>query len=308
MKVHYGLSDFQSLNCAIVTSGTFDGVHIGHQKILKRLKEVAQETKGETVVITLHPHPKIVLSNGKTDLKLLVTLDEKIQLLAKQGIHHLVILEFTSDFAQMSPKDFVKGVYQKIGTKRLVIGYDHRFGKNREGGFDYLQMNASQFDFQVEEIPRHDIDSVGISSTKIRNALLAGDIQTANQYLGSPYTFSGEVIHGDKIGRTLGFPTANLKNSEEYKLIPSDGIYAVKIQHQTTKYKGMLYIGTRPTLEDNTRKIEVNIFDFNQDIYDEELKIEFIDKIRDDAHFASLDEMKEQLKQDGLQAKEILKS
>lgn len=308
MKVHQGLSEFQSLDCAIVTSGTFDGVHIGHQKILNRLKEVAKEINGETVVITLHPHPRIVLSKGKTDLKLLSTLDEKIQLLTQQGIHHLVILEFTSNFSQMSPEDFIEHIYQKIGTKRLVIGYDHRFGKNREGGFDYLQARASQFDFEVEEIPRHDIDSVGISSTKIRNALLAGDIQTANQYLGSLYTLSGEVMHGDKIGRTLGFPTANLKSSEIHKLIPADGIYAVKIQHQTTHYKGMLYIGTRPTLEDNTRKIEVNIFDFNQDIYGEILNISFVEKIRNDAQFVSLEVMKEQLKQDGIQAKKILNS
>jgi riboflavin kinase / FMN adenylyltransferase len=302
MKVYHSLSSFKKPSYAVVTGGTFDGVHLGHQKILHRLKEIRAEKQGETVVITFWPHPRIVLSHGSSDLKLLSTIDEKIELLEKQGIDNLLILPFTEDFAQLSPDEYIRQVYiQGIGTQKLIIGYDHRFGKNREGGLDFIQKNRHQYGFDIEEISRQDIDNVGISSTKIRNALQAGDIHLANQYLGYFYTISGIVVQGDKLGRTLGFPTANMEVFEKYKLIPADGVYAVKIHYQQLQKTGMLYIGNRPTLQGIEKRIEVNIFDFEEDIYGQTLKIRLVEKIRGDEKFDSLESMKHQLEKDKIQ-------
>jgi riboflavin kinase/FMN adenylyltransferase len=309
MQVYQGLDTFKPLKFGVVTAGTFDGVHIGHQKILHRISEISHQNGGETVVITFWPHPRLVLNKaGESELKLLSTIDEKIELLDYQGIDHLVILPFTKEFSQMSPEDYVRKVYiEAIGTKKLVIGYDHRFGKNREGGLEYLQKNLNQFDFSVEEISRQDIDDVGVSSTKIRQALEIGHIKTANQYLGRAYQITGKVMHGDKLGRTIGFPTANLQISENYKLIPADGIYAVKVNWQNQDLQGMIYIGNRPTLQgEQPKRIEVNIFDFNQDIYQESLKISFIEKIRDDQAFENVEKMRLQLLEDGKIARQIL--
>ena len=245
---------------------------------------------------------------GKTDLRLLTSLDEKAELLDKAGIHHLLVLPFTPEFSQLSPEEFIQKIYiQGVGTRKLVIGYDHRFGKNREGGFDYLTQNADQYPFTVEEIPRQDIDDVGISSTKIRKAIQAGDIALTNQYLGYPYSLTGLVIHGDKLGRTIGFPTANLKIEEPYKLIPNDGIYAVKVSLDNEEHQGMLYIGNRPTLEGKPEtRIEVNILDFDQEIYGANLRISLIEKIRGDAKFDSLGAMISQLKKDEEQSRKVL--
>ncbi|MEO0333726.1 MAG: riboflavin kinase, partial [Bacteroidota bacterium] len=194
----------------VVTSGTFDGVHFGHQKILARLKELAQEANGETVVLTFWPHPRLVLQGTESSLKLLNTFEEKAHLLEQAGIDHLVQMPFTEEFSHLSPHDYVQRILvDQLGTKFLVIGYDHRFGRNREGNFDYLQQHANSFGFQVEEIPRQDIDDIGVSSTKIRKALNSGDVASAKLYLGRPYEISGIVVGGDKIGRNLGFPTAN---------------------------------------------------------------------------------------------------
>ena len=253
MKVYQGLDHFTKLPFAVVTSGTFDGVHVGHQKILARLREVARLHKGETVVITYWPHPRLIVSTDSAELKLLSTIDEKIELLAKYQVDHLVIIPFTKEFSQLSSEQFITQILvEKIGTKKLVIGYDHRFGKNREGSFEHLKQNASTYGFDVEEIPRQDIDDVGVSSTRIRNALQEGKIHLANEYLGSPYALTGKVVAGDQIGRQLGFPTANIQLDQPYKLIPMEGIYAVKVAHQGNLYKGMLYIGTRPTIDGNT--------------------------------------------------------
>ena len=308
MKIYHGLDQFEKPDFAVVTSGTFDGVHLGHQKIISRILEISQKNQGECVVITFWPHPRVVLSKGKTDLRLLTSLDEKAELLDKAGIHHLLVLPFTPEFSQLSPEEFIQKIYiQGVGTHKLVIGYDHRFGKNREGGFDYLTQNANQYPFTVEEIPRQDIDDVGISSTKIRKAIQAGDIALANQYLGYPYSLTGLVIHGDKLGRTIGFPTANLKIEESYKLIPNDGIYAVKVSLDTKEYQGMLYIGNRPTLEGKPEtRIEVNILDFDQDIYGTNLCISLIEKIRGDAKFDSLEAMITQLKKDEENSRKVL--
>lgn len=309
MQVYQGLESFKPLKFGVVTAGTFDGVHIGHQKILNRLSEISRQHEGETVVITFWPHPRLVLSKaGESELKLLSTIDEKIELLDYQGVDHLVILPFTKEFSLMSPDEYVRKVYiESIGTKKLIIGYDHRFGKNREGGLDYLQANAHLFDFSVEEISRQDIDDVGVSSTKIRQALDEGHIKIANQYLGRNYQIKGKVMHGDKLGRTIGFPTANLHIPEEYKLIPADGIYAVLVHWHNQTFKGMMYIGNRPTLQgEQPKRIEVNIFDFEEDIYQETLKISFIDKIRDDQAFENVEKMRLQLLEDGKMAKQIL--
>jgi len=301
MKIYQTIDFFEPPTRAVVTSGTFDGVHLGHQKILRRLNEIKEEIQGESVLITFWPHPRLVLQKDNKDLKLLHTIDEKAKKLEELGIDHFLILPFTADFSSLSPEEFIQKIYiDGINTNRLVIGYDHRFGKNREGGFDYIKDNINRYPFKVEEIPRQDIDSIGISSTKIRNALLEGDIQTANKYLGYPYPLSGTVVHGDKIGRTIGFPTANIYVEESYKLIPGDGIYAVKILYKQKAYKGMLYIGKRPTLTDKEVKltIEAFIFDFETDIYGQKLEILIIDRVREDKKFDSLEQLQSQMKAD----------
>ena len=309
MKVHHSLESFEKPEFSVVTSGTFDGVHIGHQRILSRIQEISRKHSGETIVITFWPHPRIVLSKGHTDMKLLSTIDEKIDLLDRQGIDHLLILPFTDEFSQLSPEEFIQRIYvDGLGTKKLVIGYDHRFGKNREGGLDYLQANKERYHFTVEEIPRQDIEEVGVSSTKIRNALLEGHVHLANQYLGYAYSFRGKVIHGDKLGRDIGFPTANIEVPEAYKLIPDDGIYAVKTKVLGQVFDGMLYLGKRPTLngQAENHRIEVNLFDFDSDIYDENIEVSLIERIRGDEKFDSIEEMRLQLEKDGVKAKELL--
>jgi riboflavin kinase/FMN adenylyltransferase len=274
MKIYHGIDDFARLPNAVVTSGTFDGVHVGHTKILSRLREIASKTGGETVVITFWPHPRLVLHPEDMSLKLLNTFEEKAELLKAQGINHLIRIPFTKEFSQLTSEQFITEILVKtIGTKKLVIGHDHHFGKNREGSFDQLVVNGPKYGFEVEEIPRQDVDHVGVSSTKIRKALEGGDIKTATHFLGHNYSITGRVIMGDKLGRILGFPTANIEIETSYKLIPADGIYAVVIGYGNRRFKGMLYIGNRPTVDGVKRNIEVNIFDFSKDIYGESLTI-----------------------------------
>jgi riboflavin kinase/FMN adenylyltransferase len=308
MKIYHGLEDFVRLNYAVVTSGTFDGVHVGHQKILSRLNETARSNGGETVVITFWPHPRLVLHPEDTTLKLLNTFEEKAELLKQQGIQHLIRIPFTKEFSQLTSEEFIsKILVDTIGTKKLVIGYDHHFGKNREGSFEQLKLNGPKYGFEVEEIPRQDVDHIGVSSTKIRKALESGDIETATHLLGKPYSMTGRVVMGDKLGRILGFPTANLEIDTHYKLIPVDGIYAVTVHHEHGRYKGMMYIGNRPTVNGTKRNLEVNVFDFNREIYGESLTVFFHKLIRDDSKFNDLEELKEQLHQDKVKALEILK-
>ena len=308
MRIYYNLDDFTPVKNAVVTSGTFDGVHVGHQKILSRLHEIAQKNKGETVVITFWPHPRLVL-NPDADIKLLNTFEEKADLLKGQGIHHLLRIPFTKEFSQLSSEDFItKILVDKIGTKKLVIGYDHHFGKNREGSFEQLKLNGPRYGFDVEEIPRQDVDHMAVSSTKIRKALETTDLETATHLLGKPYSITGMVVKGDKIGRSLGFPTANLEIDSAHKLIPADGIYAVTINHENMTYQGMLYIGNRPTIDGIKRNIEVNIFDFNQEIYGQSLAVKLHQLIRGDRKFNGLEELTLQMKQDEIQAREVLKN
>lgn len=308
MKIHYDLDTFEKLDFAVVTSGTFDGVHLGHQKILDCLKETSQKNGGQSVIITFFPHPRMVLFNDSQNLKLLNTISEKIQLLEHFGVDHLVIIPFTREFSEINSQSFIQNILiEKIGAKVLVIGYDHRFGKNREGSFEYLKENADKFGFEVVEIPRHDVESIGISSTIIRNSILAGDVQQASQLLGSNYTLTGKVVKGKQLGRTLGYPTANIYVVEDYKLIPADGVYAVYVTYSDQIFKGVLNIGKRPTIEGKDRTIEANIFDFDKEIYGENLSISFEKKIRDEKKFDSLDALKAQITIDANLAMHILK-
>ncbi|HYG01095.1 MAG TPA: bifunctional riboflavin kinase/FAD synthetase [Chryseosolibacter sp.] len=309
MKIYHGIDDFVKLNNAIVTSGTFDGVHVGHQKILTRLREVAARNNGETVVITYWPHPRLVLHPEDDTLKLLNTFEEKADLLKIQGIQHLVRIPFTKEFSNLNSEEFIKKILvETIGTKKLVIGYDHHFGKNREGSFEQLKVNAPRYGFEVEEIPRLDVDHVGVSSTRIRQALEQGDIHTANHFLGRAYSLTGRVIAGDKIGRLIGYPTANIDLDTKFKLIPMHGIYAVTVSHEGRIYGGMLYIGYRPTINGTRLNIEVNIFDFKQDIYGESITVHFHKMIRGDEKFGDLEQLKAQLKIDQDNSLEVLQN
>ena len=309
MKIYHGIEDFTKLNFAVVTSGTFDGVHVGHQKIFSRLREIASRHKGESVVITFWPHPRLVLHPEDDSLKVLNTFEEKAELLREQGIDHLIRIPFTKEFSQLTSEEFIKKILvETIGTKKLVIGYDHHFGKNREGSFEQLKLNGPKYGFDVEEIPRQDVDHVGVSSTKVRKALEEGDIETATHFLGKPYSLTGRVVAGDKLGRLIGYPTANLEIEVKHKLIPMDGIYAVKVSHGQNELGGMLYIGNRPTINGTKQNIEVNIFDFDQDIYGESITIHFIKQIRGDKKLSDLEALKEQIGLDKIAAHAILKN
>ena len=307
MKVYYGIQEFQKLKNAVVTSGTFDGVHLGHRKILNRLNEVAHQNNGESVVITFYPHPRSVISPDNQNVKLLSTLDEKIELLENSGVQHLLIIPFTREFSELSSEEFIQKILvQTIGTKTLVIGYDHRFGRNREGGFDYLKANKARYGFEIEEISRQDIENMGVSSSKIRKALQEGDVPSADHFLGRNYSLSGVIVKGKQLGRTIGFPTANIQVREIAKLIPSDGVYAVKVYYKENAFGGMLNIGNRPTVDGTFQTVEVNIFDFDQEIYGENLAVEFLQKIRNEQKFNGLDELKAQIAKDKITCKAIL--
>ncbi|MBU6121014.1 bifunctional riboflavin kinase/FAD synthetase [Hymenobacter siberiensis] len=294
---------FPFLGNAVVTSGTFDGVHVGHQRILARLCEVAQASGGPSVVITYWPHPRLVLGPPPShpellDLQLLNTLDERIARLAARGVDYLLIVPFTREFAQWTSEEYIQNLLLKtVGAKQLVIGYDHRFGKNREGGFDYLSQNADRYGLTVEEIPREDVDAVGVSSTRIRQALREGDIATANRYLGYHYPLTGLVVHGQKLGRTIGYPTANLAILEPLKLVPALGIYAVWATTAAgTRHQAMLSIGVRPTIgTDLAQTIEVNLLDFGGDLYDQQLTLEFVAWLRGEEKYNGLDALTAQL-------------
>lgn len=307
LKVYSSVDDFPGLPNAVVTIGTFDGVHTGHMKIIHRLNEVARETGGETVVLTFFPHPRMVLQPDDSDLKLITTMEERKSLLQKNGIHHLIIQPFSKEFSRISATEFVRDVLlSKMGMKTLVIGYDHHFGRNREGSYKELEEMASIYGFRLEEISKQVIDEVAVSSTKIRKALQVGDVEAANKLLGHEFTLHGEVIRGDKIGTSLGFPTANIRIQETYKLIPDDGIYAVLVEVDKVIHKGMLYLGTRPTVDGKKHTSEVNILDFNKDIYGKFITVYLKTRIRGDMHFENLEQLKEKMKEDLRNATKLL--
>ncbi len=307
MKIYEGLEGFTPIKNAVVTSGTFDGVHLGHQKILKRIREIARNIRGETVLITFWPHPRLVLYPNEHNLRLLSTFEEKAKLLRQLGIDHLITIPFTQEFSQLSSEEFIKKVLiEAIQTKMLVIGYDHRFGKNREGSFEYLKANSSDFGFELEEISRQDVEEIAVSSTKIRKALESGDVKTAESCLGRPYELNGLVIKGQQIGRSIGFPTANIHIPNDYKLIPKDGVYAVEASVEGTLYKAMLNIGNRPTVDGTKKTVEANLFDFQGDLYDKQITVYFHEFLREERKFGSLEELKEQLVQDQRSARSLL--
>jgi riboflavin kinase / FMN adenylyltransferase len=308
MKIYHKLSDFQPNGNAIVTTGTFDGIHIGHQKIINRLKEKASEMGGETVLLTFWPHPRLIISPNDDNLKLLTTIDEKTELLEKLGINHFVVLPFTREFSELSSDQYINEILLKgLGTKAMVIGYDHRFGRNREGGIDYLTKNSDRFKIEIEEISRQEVENITISSTKIRNAILDGKIKEANDLLGRPYSFSGPVVKGRQLGRTIGFPTANIQVQKQYKLIPKNGVYACNVYLRNTKYQGIMNIGNRPTVDGIGRTQEVHIFDFSDDIYGENVKVEMLDFIREETKFDNIQDLINQIKIDCEAARKLLK-
>lgn len=309
MKVYEGVDDFAPVKNPVVTIGTFDGVHLGHQKILSRIRGIADEINGETVLITFWPHPRLVLYPKEHNIRLLTSFEEKCELLEQFGIDHLVSIPFTHEFSEMRSQDFIhKILIKKINTRKLVIGYDHRFGRGREGGFEHLKANQSRYGFDLEEISRQDIHDVGISSTKIRNALETGDIKTANSFLGREYALDGIVIKGQQIGRSMGFPTANISIPNEYKLVPMDGAYIVNVALDKKILKGMLNIGNRPTVNGEVKTVEVHLFDFNENLYGKHLKVYFKEFLRPEKKFGNLEELKAQLEKDREAAKRFLEN
>jgi len=299
MKIYHHIDEFVPVKNAVVTIGTFDGVHIGHRKIISGVKELADSIGGETVLLTFFPHPRMILHPEDENIKLINTINEKAGLLEQLGVDHLIITPFSRDFSNQSAEGYIRDVLvNKIGTKKIVIGYDHRFGKDREGGLSDLLGLGPVYGFDVVEIPEQDIDEVAISSTRIRTALLEGQIELANTCLGYPFFITGTVVYGDQIGRKMGYPTANIVIGESYKLIPSDGIFAVKVSAAGGIYDGMAYIGTRPTFSGIRRNIEVNIFYFDKDIYKQQIRMEFHNFVRNDIKFSSMEELTVQLAKD----------
>jgi len=296
-------AEFPALANAVVTSGTFDGVHRGHQRILARLRQVADAVGGPAVVITYWPHPRLVLGPPPShpellELQLLNTLEERVARLADHGVDYLLVMPFTREFAEWTSEQYIQKLLLKtVHTKHLVIGYDHRFGKNREGGFDYLTQHAARYGFTVEEIPRQDVDAVGVSSTRIRKALRSSDVATATAYLGYPYPVTGLVVTGQQLGRTIGYPTANLDVPSTLKLVPAQGIYAVWATTAAgTRHPGMLSIGVRPTIGDGlAQTIEVNLLDFSGDLYGQLLTLEFVTWLRGEEKYNGLAALTTQL-------------
>jgi riboflavin kinase/FMN adenylyltransferase len=309
MKVHYDIDNLPIFKNAVVTIGTFDGVHMGHRQIIDKLKQEAAAIYGETVIITFHPHPRKVVSSTILGIRLINTLGEKIELLETLGIDHLVVVPFTDAFANQQAEDYVQHfLVEKFHPHTVIIGYDHRFGKERKGDYLLLEKLAPVFNYRLKEIPRHVLDEIAISSTKIREALLNGQIEIADKLLGYEFFFSGTVIHGDKLGRKLGYPTANLKTTDEEKILPGNGIYAVYASLASTpqRMKGMMSIGFRPTVDGKKRVVEVNLFDFTEEIYDHVLKVYVKKYLREEKKYDSLDELVRQIDLDKIDSLQVL--
>jgi riboflavin kinase/FMN adenylyltransferase len=300
VKIHRDLNNFNAHN-PVLTIGTFDGVHLGHRKIIARLHDLAASINGESVIFTFDPHPRKVVAPSETNLRLLTTLDEKIALFEQAGIDHLIVYPFTPEFAKLTYEEFVEQILVgQIHVKSLVVGYDHKFGKGRQGDFDLLKSCADRLGFQIEKLDVLLVNESNVSSTKIREAIQVGDFETANAYLGYPFTIHGMVVEGQRLGRTIGYPTANIDAMDPDKIIPGYGVYAVRVKVRNQTYTGMLNIGSRPTVNHNAdhRTVEVNLFDFSDDIYGEPVEVVFYHKLREEQKFASLDALKEQLAHD----------
>ena len=312
MMVFNDIAQVRNIPNAVVTIGTFDGVHIGHQAIFRKMRELAKTIDGQTVVVTFSPHPRQVLNIDSSNLRFICTEEEKLKRIEQFGIDNVVIITFTKEFARTPSEDFIKNfIIERIKPSYIVVGYDHHFGKNRMGDFDQLTQLGQQFSFKVERVEAQDVDEVAVSSTKIRHALAIGDVATANRLLGYPYSVTAEVVRGNMIGRTIGFPTANLELPKEYRLINNAGVYTCLVDLNGTTYKAMANIGKRPTIgdrDDDNFIIEVNIFDFDQDIYGQHITVRFLDRIRSEVKFNGLEELKTQLNQDRERAKAMLEA
>ena len=309
MQVHYEIEKLPAFKNAVITIGTFDGVHMGHRQIIDKLKSEALALNGESVIITFHPHPRKVVSSTILGIRLINTLNEKIALLRETGVDHLVVVPFTEAFANQPAEDYIKNfLVDKLHPHTIIIGYDHRFGRNRLGGYQMLENKAAIYGYRIVEIPKHILENISISSTNIREAILHHDIATADTLLGYEFFFSSIVIHGDKLGRKLGYPTANLHLQDEEKIIPGDGIYAVyaRVEGSEKKYKGMMSIGFRPTVDGKKRVVEVNIFDFDKEIYGQQLTV-FVKKfLREEKKFDSLEALVKQIDQDKVDSLQVL--
>ncbi|MBK7764209.1 MAG: bifunctional riboflavin kinase/FAD synthetase [Bacteroidetes bacterium] len=308
MRVYRGLDVLPDFRNPVITIGTFDGVHVGHTSIINRLCTRANEVNGESVIITFEPHPRLVLSNHTTPIELLYSLDEKIEALSKMNVDNLVVVPFTKVFAELSAKDYIEDfLVHHFKPHTFIIGYDHHFGKNRQGNFDLLNAVKGQYGFNLEEIPVQEITHVAVSSTKIREALHRGDITQANTLLGKPFVLHGQVVHGEQKGRLLGFPTANLQIMETHKLIPANGVYAVFAEVNHRMYKGMMNIGIRPTINNlHQRSIEVHMFDFDEEIYQQTIGVQMLHRLRDEKKFESIEGLIQQLHEDKSIALQIL--
>lgn len=301
MKVYRDFEEVGDIPNAVLTIGTFDGVHLGHQKIIERLKAEAKKVNGETVLFTFFPHPRMVIDPTNHGLKLIQTQAEKIENLERIGLDHLIIFPFTKSFSNLTADEFVKDyLVNKLNVKTIVVGYDHQFGKNREGTLKHLQKLSETLPFKVIEIPAHEVDEINVSSTKIRKAIEIGDVQMANSYLNEPFEISGKIVKGNQIGRTIGFPTANIEIGDELKIIPAIGVYAVEIVLEDQRIlQGMMNIGIRPTVTDSKEvKVEVFIFDFSEAIYDQRIKVYLLQRIRGEHRFQSVEVLRAQLQED----------
>lgn len=308
MKVYYSIEEIPTIKNPVLTIGTFDGVHLGHQEVIRFLKESAKKVDGETVLFTFHPHPRMVLHPEDHGMQMIQSIDARIDKLEACGIDHLILFPFTKEFSRLSATEFVREILvNKVNVRLMTIGYNHHFGRNREGNLELLKQLGHTYDFEVQEIPAFQKVGVNISSTKIRDAIETGEILKANEYLGSPFNFEGTVIQGDKIGTTIGYPTANIELKEPYLITPANGVYAVRVELNSGHFQGMMNIGIRPTIAtSNEKRIEVHLFDFEEDIYGKSIRITILDRIRSEKTFASLEELKEQLRNDKITSLHIL--
>lgn len=308
MSIHLikNRTDIKLTKPTVVTIGTFDGIHIGHRKIIEQLLISSKKYQLQSTILTFFPHPRMVLQQN-TDLKLINTIDERIQILENSGIDNLIVYPFTREFSRLEAQEYIENILiDKLNMKRVIIGYDHHFGRNRTANIEDMRLFGKQYGFEVEEIPEQDIDHISVSSTKIRKALECGNIEKANRYLGAPFLLTGEIVKGRQLGQQLGFPTANIQIKEAYKMIPKTGVYVVRSQIGSKDYFGMMSIGTNPTVGGTQQSIETHFFGLNQDIYGQQLQIALLTRIRDEKHFSGTDELVEAMKQDEIFSKNYI--
>ena len=312
MKLFNHINEVKDICNAVVTIGTFDGVHLGHQAIFREMVRLAREVGGSTVVVTFHPHPRQVLNIDRVNLRFICSQEDKMRRIAESGIDNVVVIPFTKEFSRTPSDSFIKDfIINRLHPAAIVVGYDHHFGKNRMGDFKLLQDLARQYQFKVVRVEALDVDDIAVGSTKIRNALSVGNVKVANKLLGYTYSVTGTVVRGNEIGRTIGFPTANLDISKEFKMISNAGVYACRVNIDGKDYDAMANTGMRPTIGDRADGdfiIEVNVFDFDGDLYGKQLTVRFYDRIRDEEKFKGLPELKAQLQQDRITAKRLLAS